>query len=147
MKVEFKISDSLRKKLQVDKKKIADNLERAATDEIAIIKQRTEQGKDVDGRTFAAYTEPYKKVRQFGRKGKNPQTGGKRVHPPNLRVSGKMISAMQTEQPVIQGSKISTKIYFTNQTARDKALGNMKKRDFFSLSKEQEARIKKRLFR
>jgi hypothetical protein len=138
MKVEFKISESLKKKLQVDKKKIAENLEKAALDEMAIIKQRTEQGKDVDSKTFAPYVPSYAKRRQ---------KLNRRVAPPNLRVTGKMISAMQVEKPVIKGDKIETKIYFTNQNARDKALGNMMKRDFFSLSEKQIARIKKRTFR
>lgn len=138
MKIEFKIKDSLKKKLQLDKKRIAENLEIAAVDEMAIIKQRTERGEDVDNKTFAPYVPQYAKRRE---------KLNRRVFPPNLRVTGKMISAMLTEKAVIKGDKIETKIYFTNKTARDKALGNMKKRNFFSLSKKQIERIKSRLLK
>lgn len=60
-------------------------LERLAMLAIGRIKRRTGQGKDVEGKTFVAYSKGYAKQRQ---------QSGRNVSPPTLLLSGAMLGGM-----------------------------------------------------
>lgn len=60
----------------------------AGQQQITRIKNRTAQGVDVNGRTFAPYSEKYAKLRA---------KRGQRVSPPDLRGSGRLLDEMNVE--------------------------------------------------
>ena len=108
----------------------------AVSDEIAIIQARTQKGLDVNDSTFAPYVPQYAKKRQAN----NDQ-----VSPPNLTVTGNMLSSMRRGATTETETGISTTIEFGSSIEADKARGNMKKRNFFALSDEQVKEITNRV--
>lgn len=98
------------------------------------IKDRTLDGKDVDGDSFKDYSVGYAEWRE--------QEGYQTAFP-DLTVSGHMLSAMTS-----RSTKREAEIFFMNTqdkdgvSAPDKAFWNNEDREFFGLSKSDEKQIK-----
>ena len=90
------------------------------------ISRRTLKGLDFQGRNFAPYTPEYAEFRR--------QEG--RPLRPDLNFTGQMLGAMTIEASPSRG-----RIFFTRTAEGTKALGNDKKRPFFSIGIKEENRI------
>jgi len=90
------------------------------------ISRRTLKGLDYQGRSFVPYTPEY---REFRRSIGAPLR-------PDLKVSGQMLGAMTVDATASRG-----RIFFTRNAEGIKALGNDKKRPFFSIGTKEETRI------
>lgn len=98
--------------------------------------RRTRSGRDVKGRFFKPYTAAYAKRRQ---------AKGLQVRPVNLTVTGSLLDGI-TNKVTIRGRSL----FVTRAIPKDqqkKAEGLSKKRQFFGLSKKQDAIIRKALSR
>ena len=90
---------------------------------IGLIKQRTNRGKDYQGKAFPAYTNVYKEFRQ---------QAGRQTQFPDLTFSGQMLSS------IVQKSEPDyAVIYFANKFQNVKAIGNQKKRKFFAIGSQE----------
>lgn len=87
-----------------------------------MIKLRTAEGRDVDGKIFAKYIPKYALFRA--------ENGQHQTSPPNLFFSGRMLGAMTHKT---EGSDTAV-VCFSDSMQSAKASGNNKKRQFFSLS-------------
>lgn len=85
-----------------------------------IIKQRTAQGRDVNGKLFKPYSEKYKLFRQEAGRGQIP----------NLFFSGRMLGALTHRT---EGSD-TVRLFFHDAQQAAKASGNQRHREFFGLS-------------
>ena len=124
MKITPKIDDRrLRKKLdqqiRENPKQIQIALGRTAEFLMGVIKQRTQRGKDADGRSFKPYTPEYKAFRR---------EEGKQVSFPDLNFKGNMLSNMTQKST----SKEAI-LFFASKAQNLKAVGNQKKRTFFAV--------------
>lgn len=108
----------------------------AVSDEIAIIQARTQKGLDVDDATFAPYVPQYAKKRK---------ANSDQVSPPNLTITGSMLSSIRRGATTETDTGISTTLEFGSKIESDKARGNMKKRKFFALSEKQLKEITNRV--
>jgi hypothetical protein len=115
--------------------KLAPVFERAIKDAIAVMKTDIEKGRDVNGQTFTPYTKRYAEWREKKKY---------RVEPPNLRVTGNMLQAVQSRVEK-KGAQLVGIVDFNSAREALKAEGNLKKRDFFGFSKESLDRIKRKL--
>ena len=97
------------------------------------IKERTESGKNVKGKTFKKYSTKGKYSYADKRK-----DAGKRVTPPNLAWTGHMLEAISAK-PIKGGLRF----YFNAKAETDKASWNQKTRKFFGISKNQIKYLKK----
>jgi integrase len=131
MPIEIKNADVVIKTLEQSLEKIEARFEQAVSDEATRIVLRTQQGKDVDGNSFAEYTEGYAKYRS---------KRGRKVSPPDLTFTGNMLASIQTTFQKTADAIIGT-IFFSSAREALKARGNQEKRRFFGLSDEQVKRI------
>ena len=90
------------------------------------ISRRTLKGLDFQGRNFAPYTPEYAEFRR--------QEG--RPLRPDLNFTGQMLGSMTVDSTTSKG-----RIFFTRTAEGTKALGNDKKRPFFSIGIKEENRI------
>jgi len=90
------------------------------------ISRRTLKGLDFQGRNFAPYTPEYAEFRR--------QEG--RPLRPDLNFTGQMLGSMTVDSTTSKG-----RIFFTRTAEGTKALGNDKKRPFFSIGIKEEKRI------
>jgi len=128
MKIKAKIDDRrLRKKLD---QQIRDNprqiqkaLGRTAEFLMGLIKQRTQKGKDADGRRFKPYTPEYKSFRR---------KKGRQANFPDLNFSGNMLSNMTQKS-----TSTNATLFFASKAQSLKALGNQKKRTFFAVGNKE----------
>jgi len=98
-----------------------------------MIKLRTAEGRDVDGKMFAKYSPKYALFKQAKYSGPSY---------PNLFLTGDMLGAMNTKpQPSTEGhltykvvGSDTAVVYFPDAMQAAKASGNNAKRNFFSLS-------------
>jgi len=81
---------NIQTKIKIPKSIPEEDLEDLGADIVEFIRQRTESGKDEDGRAFPRYSESYKKSLDFKIAGK----GGK----VNLTLSGDMLQALEVLQ-------------------------------------------------
>jgi len=124
MKIIPKIDDRrLRRKLdhqiRNNPRQIQIALGRTAEFLLGLIKQRTQKGKDADGRSFKPYTLEYKAFRR---------KQGKQVRYPDLNFSGNMLSNMTQKSTPKQAI-----LFFASKAQSIKAVGNQKKRTFFAV--------------
>lgn len=126
-----------------------------------IIERTQQQGVDVDGAEFTAYTPAYaafkylkkgrggfsrsekKKLKQSSViRGKFSNFGR-----PNLTLTGVMLQSIATgvSYSFGKGRELLGAIYFSSAREAVKALGNMRKRRFFALSDSQIGKIKQRI--
>ena len=128
MKITPKIDDrKLRRKLdqqiRENPRQIQIALGRTAEFLLGLIKQRTQKGKDADGRSFAPYTPEYKSFRR---------EKGRQVNTPDLNFKGNMLSNMtQKSEPK------KAILYFASTAQNIKAVGNQKKRPFFLVGQRE----------
>lgn len=122
MKITPKVDDrrlqqKINKQIREQPRQIQTVLGRTAEFLMGLIKQRTQKGKDADGKTFAPYKPEYKAFRR---------EKGRQVNFPDLNFSGQMLSNMTQKSD-------STKaiLFFANKFQASKAVGNQKKRPFF----------------
>lgn len=120
--------------LKRQKQALAEAISDAKTEIVA----RTSSGKDVTNKTFAKYTPQYADFKK---------SKGRKISPPDLTFTGEMLSSMRTAIYTGDTDKNITQavISFGDSKNGKKALGNMKKRNFFDLSEKQIEKIKKRI--
>jgi len=121
-------------------------LKHFAGEQLEEVKTRTfTRGVDANDAPFAPYTSKYQRFKNrhtngiVSRNGKQQANAIKGVGSfarPNLILSGDMQRAVQSGV-FIQGKKIVVKVFINGKDAL-KALGNMKKRKFFLISKKSE---------
>ena len=89
---------------------------------------QTGKGLDYQGRSFVGYTPRYKKFKAGL---------GRNVSRPDLRLStsGGMLSTIQYEV-IERGSRVILKLNFASNFSALKALGNMRTREFFAISRK-----------
>lgn len=122
--IKDKVDEALEKKIKA--------AERGALGEIAIIQQRTVAGQNVEGAPFKAYSPSYAKVRERN----NDQ-----VSPPNLTITGDMLSSIRLGQTERRKEGAIIIITPNDQVQANKIAGNDKIRKFFGLSEQQRQRI------
>lgn len=123
-------------------------LEKELEGAIREIVRRTQSGQDMDNRQFADYTDEYKAWKQgFTKSGKLRSRGGRakraefrKVGTVNLTYSGDMLAAINSKVERV-GNDLLGILFFNNPNDAAKARGNMEKRKFFGLSKEQIERL------
>lgn len=127
---EFKKNFDLKKiaeeKIERTQKELERELESAARE----IVSRTRSGHDVDGSTFEPYTAQYRK-----RKTKSGRSANV-----DLTYSGRMLAAITSKVERVGNDLLGT-LFFNNPQDAAKARGNLNKRKFFGLSKEQIERL------
>lgn len=119
-------------------------LDIAAQEFIAEMLDRTERGKDVDGKPFAPYQGSYKEqIQKYGkvRVGKRNYRS-KSLSPVNLLVTGKMLGSIKSRRLGLKGLKAVE--VFMPQSQAKKALGIQfgnkyikKRREFFAVSEKE----------
>jgi hypothetical protein len=125
--------------------------------EIGAIVKRTQRGQDVDNAGFRRYSEPYRKWKAGETKGKTARKLRKRrpdaagvTDTVNLTLSGLMLKSI-TSTVARVGSYLEGKIFITGGSyaggprVEDVARWNNATRKFFGLSREQIARISRKL--
>lgn len=122
--IKDKVDEALEKKIKA--------AERGALGEIAIIQQRTVAGQNVEGAPFKEYSHSYAKVRERN----NDQ-----VTPPNLTITGDMLSSIRLGQTERRKEGAVIIITPNDQVQANKIAGNDKIRKFFGLSEQQRQRI------
>jgi len=133
MKITPKVDDRrLRRKLnqqiREQPRQIKIALGRTAEFLLGLIRNRTQKGKDANGRNFRPYVSEYKEFRK---------QKGRQVRFPDLNFSGQMLSNMTQKS----NSKEAI-LYFASIFQNLKAVGNQKKRPFFLIgNKEQKTLI------
>jgi len=128
-------------------------MERAAEEAITEIQRRTGTGVDADGVAFEGYTPEYAAFKSGFTKGGQRRTrkskSGKRskvrtnfgaAAKVNLTASGNMLRLIRSKVEEVGGRLIATLFFGTAKEAA-KAKGNMRKRRFFALSREQVKQI------
>ena len=128
MKIIAKVDDRrLRKKLdqqiREQPKQIKIALGRTAEFLMGVIKQRTQRGKDADGKRFLPYTPEYKVFRR---------EKGRQSRFPDLNFKGNMLSNMTQKSD----SKKAI-LYFSSTAQNIKAVYNQKKRTFFAVGNRE----------
>ncbi len=128
MKIIAKVDDrKLRKKLdqqiRENPRQIKIALGRTAEFLLGLIKQRTQRGKDADGRSFAPYTLEYKSFRR---------EKGRQANFPDLNFKGNMLSNMTQKSDPKKAI-----LYFASKAQNIKAVGNQKKRPFFLVGQRE----------
>lgn len=118
-----KITDEMKRNVRI-------GMARAAEEEITEIRRRTARGYDVKGGQFPEYSKGYKRIR----------TEKGRALRPDLTFAGHMLRAMTSTIEVL-ADRITARLFFGSAREAAKASGNMKKRRFFALSKEQKKNI------
>lgn len=94
------------------------------------MKQRTQSGKDRDGKSFKPYTASY-------RKQKAEEFGNSR---PNLTRTGQMLNSISWKN-----IKDGIRFYFNSAEQNSKAFYNQKTRKFFGFTKRETTQLKKQL--
>ena len=124
MKITPKIDDRrLRRKLdqqiRENPRQIQIALGRTAEFLMGLIKQRTQKGKDADGRNFKPYTPEYKAFRR---------EKGRQANFPDLNFKGNMLSNITQKSTSKQAI-----LFFASKAQNIKAVANQKKRTFFAV--------------
>ncbi len=135
MGIEIKNGEVILGKVRAKLDNIEQRFQDALADEAARIDIRTRSGKDVDGNTFEPYSPQYAKFKA---------KRGRRVDPPDLTFTGRMLAAITTSVKRAAGQLIGI-IEFSSALEGAKARKNMERRRFFGLSDEQVARLKAKL--
>lgn len=115
--------------------RMIERLDVAIADEATRIVVRTRKGLDVNGNPFAEYSPKYAKHRQ---------KRGRKTDPVDLTFTGNMLNAIQTKVERTADGATGT-IFFGSAREAAKAAGNQERRQFFGLSDEQVARLKRKL--
>ena len=97
---------------------------------------RTQSGRDISGKSFAAYTEAYSAFRE---------ERGRNSSPPDLTFTGTMLKAIDSKFETEPDGSVKATIFFNQPLEAAKAQGNEKKRRFFGFSEKQIARINEKL--
>ena len=116
-KVKNKVIDDRVKKLRLEGMNI-----------VAGIVLRTEQGKDMNLRSFKSYSSDYEKYR----------TKHGRSRKVNLTYNGTMLGAINSKK-----IPLGLRFYFSSKSETDKAKWNQKTRKFFGIDKQQLKYLKK----
>ena len=124
MKITPKIDDRrLRRKLdqqiRENPRQIQIALGRTAEFLMGLIKQRTQKGKDADGRNFKPYTPEYKAFRR---------EKGRQANFPDLNFKGNMLSNITQKSTSKQAI-----LFFASKAQNIKAVANQKKRTCFAV--------------
>jgi len=133
MKITPKINDArfkrkLNQQVREQPRQVQIALGRTAEYLLGLIRNRTQKGKDADGRNFKPYKPEYKAFRR---------QAGRQVRFPDLNFKGNMLSNMTQK-----ASPKEAILFFANKFQNLKALGNQKKRPFFLIGdKEQKTLI------
>lgn len=133
MKITPKVDDArfkrkLDQQIKEQPRQVQKALGRTAEFLLGLIRNRTQKGKDADGRNFKPYKPEYKSFRQ---------EKGRQVRFPDLNFSGQMLSNMTQK-----ASPKEAILFFANKFQNIKAVGNQKKRKFFLIGdKEQKTLI------
>jgi hypothetical protein len=137
--MKFSLVDNLpatRRKFEALSRRFAKNQKKAMLATVlqaeTIIKQRTAQGKDVNGNPFKRYSDSYSSFRA--------KAGRSRT--PNLMFSGRMLNSMK-----VKASKTTGVLFFSRAEESRKAAFNNRTRRFFDLSKKELSRLHKVYFR
>jgi hypothetical protein len=129
----FSVADWGAERLMQAKKGLSVALSDIKTD----IARQTELGTDAGGGTFRPYSKGYANWRK---------KKGYRVDPPNLRVTGSMMSSLDYEV-IRDGWNLIGRIFFNSATQAAKAFHNQVElgRKFFELNPKREETIRQRI--
>ena len=122
MKITPKVDDArfkrkLDQQIREQPRQVQKALGRTAEFLLGLIRNRTQKGKDADGRNFKPYKPEYKAFRQ---------QRGRQIRFPDLNFSGNMLSNMTQKSDPKQAT-----LFFASKFQNIKAIGNQKKRPFF----------------
>ena len=118
----------LDQQLREQPRQVQKALGRTAEYLLGLIRNRTQKGKDPDGRNFRPYKPEYKAFRR---------QKGRQTRFPDLNFSGQMLSNMTQK-----ANPKEAILFFANKFQNLKAVGNQKKRPFFLIGdKEQKTLI------
>ncbi len=128
MKIIAKVDDKvlqkkLTKQIREQPRQVKIALGRTAEFLMGVIKQRTQRGKDADGRSFKPYTPEYKAFRR---------KKGRQANFPDLNFKGNMLSNMTQKSDPKKAI-----LFFASKAQSIKAVGNQKKRPFFLVGQRE----------
>ena len=125
----FNFSLKVKEKLENIQEKFGRGLE----DIVTRLQYDANAGRDIEGNTFRPYHPKYAEKRK---------EMGKQVSPPNLTITGTMLSSIRTDIRK-EGANVVGRISVNDDPK--KVEGNLKYRKFFGLSKERLAELKKKI--
>lgn len=128
MKITPKVDDAkfkrkLDQQIREQPRQVQKALGRTAEFLLGLIRNRTQKGKDADGRNFKPYKPEYKAFRQ---------QRGRQIRFPDLNFSGNMLSNMTQKSDPKQAT-----LFFASKFQNIKAIGNQKKRPFFLIGNNE----------
>ena len=126
VKIKVNIPENVKKKfLGIDniKRNTRISLLATAAKGVEIIKERTENHKEISGQRFKPYSKSYE------------EESGKTD--PDLQVTGAMLGSIQAKATKEKGT-----IYFSSATEAKKAIKNQATRPFFGFSKKEEEELR-----